>query len=149
MAVCGSDSTGASVFLRVWQINIALLGRSIPLERGNNEFLNKIFKMMSQVDTGHLLTVNCVRFSPNGKYLATGSDDTKIIIWEQRYRPKEFGSNEMALSWAETKVLMGHAKEVYDLRWSSDSVNIFSASLDFSIIVWSAEKGNKFFEHKL
>jgi len=36
---------------------------------------------------------------------------------------------------------MGHAKEVYDLRWSSDSAFIFSASLDFSIIIWSAEKG--------
>jgi len=53
LAVCGSDSTGAGVFLRVWEINIVLLGQSIPLERGNNEFLDKIFKMVSQVDTGH------------------------------------------------------------------------------------------------
>jgi WD40 repeat protein len=73
--------------------------------------------------------------------LATGSDDTRIIIWEERIRPKEFGSSEVCLNWAETKVLMGHGKEVYDLRWSSDSVFLFSASLDFSIIVWSVEKG--------
>ena len=31
--------------------------------------------------TGHALTVTCVAFSPDGKWLATGSQDGKIKIW--------------------------------------------------------------------
>lgn len=30
---------------------------------------------------GHSKTVNCVRFAPNGQYLASGSDDQLVIIW--------------------------------------------------------------------
>ena len=33
MAVCGSDSTGATVFLRVWEIDIALLYKCIPHDK--------------------------------------------------------------------------------------------------------------------
>ena len=141
IAVAGSDSTGMNVFLRIWEINVNLLRQSPPLERGNFDQLSRIFSLKSQIDTGHLQTVNCVRFSPNGRYLATGADDTKIIIWEQRYRPKEFGSSVQILTWAELKILMGHGKEVYDIKWSQDSKWIYSASLDFSVIIWSAEKG--------
>ena len=30
----------------------------------------------------HISTVNCVRFSPNGNFLATGSDDGFVMIWK-------------------------------------------------------------------
>jgi WD40 repeat protein len=45
---------------------------------------------------GHQNTVNCVRFAPNGQYLASGADDHLIIIWSMKMRPKEFGSVEEA-----------------------------------------------------
>lgn len=31
--------------------------------------------------TRHQRTVNCVRWSPSGQYLASGDDDSNIIIW--------------------------------------------------------------------
>ena len=47
----------------------------------------------------------------------------------------------MVDGWTEHKILTGHGKEVYDLRWSSDEKNIVSSSLDFSVILWDAESG--------
>ena len=48
---------------------------------------------------GHAKTVNCVRFSPNGMYLASGSDDQMVIIWQLKSVPVEFGKLEEAIQW--------------------------------------------------
>lgn len=45
---------------------------------------------------GHTTTVNCVRFAPNGQFLASASDDHLVIIWSLKMRPKEFGEREEA-----------------------------------------------------
>ena len=110
-------------------------------DKSSEDFIKSIFIMKCQIETGHTATINCVRFNPTGKWLATGSDDAKVIIWEQKFRPKEFGSTETVFSWAEKFNLLGHSKEVYDVKWSLDSQWIFSASLDHSVIVWSSDKG--------
>lgn len=141
LAVANSDSSGAEIFLRVWYIDIIYLQKNKINNKGDEEIMKKIFRLQCQVEGGHTLAINCVRFSPNGKYIATGGDDAKIIIWQQKYRPKEFGCMEMVPSWAEFKPLLGHGKEVYDIRWSSCGQWLFSASLDNSMIVWSVEKG--------
>ena len=73
--------------------------------------------------------------------MASGSDDKKIIIWEQRVRNVRFGSNEQKLTWCETKPLFGHSQEVYDLCWSHDCKYLVSASLDKMVNVWNVEKG--------
>lgn len=56
-------------------------------------------------------------------------------------RPKSFNIPELEESWAESKVLTGHGKEVYDLSWSSDEKTVVTASLDHSLIVWEATTG--------
>lgn len=38
-------------------------------------------KMLCQLDN-HLACVNCVRWSPNGQMLASGSDDKLVMIWK-------------------------------------------------------------------
>lgn len=95
-----------------------------------------------QVKMGHSRSVNTLEFSPiTGLFLASGSDDGKIIIWTKRERTKCFGSSEKIITWAEFKVLFGHTKEVYEVKWFDGETNLISGGHDFSIIIWDVLKG--------
>lgn len=59
--------------------------------------------------SGHRLIVNCVRFSPDGRMLATGGDDQRVILWDiEQGQP---------YSWGELK---GHTDEISSLDFSQD-----------------------------
>ena len=68
--------------------------------------------------------VNCVRFSPDGAFFATGSSDKKIILYDGKTGEKvaEFPAE--------------HKGSVYSLAWSPDSKTLLSASADKSVIFW-------------
>ena len=51
------------------------------------------------LSSGHTATVNIVRFSPNGQFLASGSDDQMVIIWSLKLLPTEFGKTEEIVQW--------------------------------------------------
>jgi len=107
-------------------------------------------KFKYELAGAHTSTVNILRFSPDGMYLATGGDDSAIVLWVQKIRPKEFGSNIEEVLWSNYKVIRGHLSDIYDLAWSPDSKYIVSGSVDNSTIVFSVEKGKviqKFNDH--
>lgn len=43
--------------------------------------------------------------------------------------------------WMTFKILRGHMEDVYDLSWSPDSLNLISASVDNTAMVWDVLKG--------
>jgi len=107
-------------------------------------------KFLYDISGAHTATVNIVRFSPNGMFLATGGDDSAIVIWVQKSRPVEFGSTLERISWSNHKIMRGHLSDIYDLSWSPDSKYIISGSVDNSAIIWNVEKSKgiqKFNDH--
>ncbi|TDH68685.1 hypothetical protein CCR75_003757 [Bremia lactucae] len=94
--------------------------------------------------SGHDRSINCVRFSPNGTYLASASDDTSIILWT---KPKTAGDDWRwgqisSLSAVDRTILsLGHRGDITDLSWSPDSAFLASSSVDNRCVIWDVEKG--------
>jgi protein HIRA/HIR1 len=90
----------------------------------------------------HSGTVHSVRFSPNGKYLASGADDKIVCVYTlDPGAPQHatFGSKEAppAENWRIFRRLIGHDNDVQDLGWSCDSSILVSVGLDSKVVVWS------------
>ncbi|KAH8888554.1 protein hir-1 [Thozetella sp. PMI_491] len=91
----------------------------------------------------HLGTIHSVRFSPNGRYLASGADDKIICVYQLDSNPPShaasFGTNEPppVENWKTYKRLIGHENDVQDLGWSYDNSILVSVGLDSKIVVWS------------
>ncbi|KAJ6438829.1 transposase-like protein [Purpureocillium lavendulum] len=97
----------------------------------------------------HLGTIHSVRFSPNGRYLASGADDKLICVYHlDKSAPAAaaaFGTNEPppVENWKTYKRLIGHENDVQDLAWSPDSSLLVSVGLDSKVVVWSGHTFEK------
>ena len=109
-----------------------------PVKSQQDEMSSGTPKILCEM-TNHLGCVNCVRWSPNGKWLASGGDDALIMIWNIRQLGpvKSFG-REVHEQWGCLYQLRGHDGDVLDLAWSLDGAYLASCSIDNSIIIWSA-----------
>ncbi|OXM44850.1 WD40 repeat domain-containing protein [Amycolatopsis alba] len=78
--------------------------------------------------TGHALPVTSLAFSPDGRFLASGSDDRSIRIW--------------TLADGTTKsTLQGHTDMVLALAYSPDGATLASGSQDGTLRLWDVAGG--------
>lgn len=79
-------------------------------------------------DTNEL--IQGLAWSPNGKYLAVGSSDKTVKVWDMNSRQK-------------ISTLIGHTDGVESVTWSPDSERLAAGSSDMSIIVWDLASGKQ------
>ncbi|CAH1757245.1 8756_t:CDS:10 [Entrophospora sp. SA101] len=89
---------------------------------------------------GHQGEIFTVRFNPSGQYVASGSFDRTILLWNTYGDCLNYG------------LLKGHSGAIMELQWSRDSSKIFSCSTDKTVGVWDVPMGlriKKFKGHSL
>ncbi|GAU94240.1 hypothetical protein RvY_06051 [Ramazzottius varieornatus] len=90
-------------------------------------------RVICQMDN-HTGVVNCVRWSHKGQYLASGGDDSFVMIWQQtRIKDSE--------NWKCVHTLRKHSGDVFGVNWSPNDAYLASCSVDNTVVIWNAQSG--------
>nr|CDS26360.1 chromatin assembly factor 1 subunit b [Hymenolepis microstoma] len=95
----------------------------------------------------HDSNINVVRWSPTGKFLASGSDDAFITIWKLQEDAKEKPQSKPSdpetdepvslETWLPLRFVKGHDFEILDLAWSPDEKAIVSGGVDKKVVLYT------------
>ena len=94
----------------------------------------------------HSATVNCVRFSPSGEILASGSDDHRIFLWRRNEQRTSSGWTFDQIDCRNQithRMLRGHKSDIYTLSWSPNGLFLASGSTDNTICLWNVAKNKR------
>ncbi|EFJ23133.1 hypothetical protein SELMODRAFT_267866 [Selaginella moellendorffii] len=129
-------TAGGDHKVRIW--NTRPLMKEGEADRGGEKLLATL--------CDHFGSVNCVRWSKSGLYVASGSDGSLVLIHEKRHGTGtvEFGSGEPANveNWKVCASLRGHTADVVDLAWSPDDSMLATCSLDNTVRIWKMPGGS-------
>ncbi|KAG5638012.1 hypothetical protein H0H81_002280 [Sphagnurus paluster] len=121
---------GLDAKIRIWSTK--------PILNPASELSNKPPKSLCTL-TMHTGPVLVVRWAHSGRWLASGSDDEIVMIWDldPNARGKVWGSDEVNVEgWKPLKRLPGHESDVTDVAWSPGDRYLASVGLDSQVLVW-------------
>jgi WD40 repeat protein len=121
--------------VRIWSLK--------PLEDEDEEDSEATHRLLATL-TNHSMGVNCVRWSPDGQFLASCGDDKCIFLWTLEPGVSTVFGKENLENWCVAKVLKGHTGDVTGVCWSPDGTWLASCSTDNLIIIWNVRGGPKF-----
>jgi WD40 repeat protein len=81
-----------------------------------------------KVPLAHTNKITCIAFSPDGKYVLSGSEDNNIRLWE-------------VATGREIRTFAGHSDDIIKAVFSPDGKQIISVSEDYSIKGWDIFSG--------
>ncbi len=87
------------------------------------------------IDRRHRGSVRSVAWSPDGRRIASGSDDKTVQVWN-------------ATNGGQSLTFSGHAATVLAVAWSPDGRRIASGNNDGTLQVWDASTGRNVFTHE-
>ncbi len=93
-------------------------------------------------EIGHRDSVLCLAFDPSGRLLASGSNDTTVILWDVPvpgaqdpvFRPRTVVREQRA-------VLRGHTRDVRALAFSPNGLRLATTGGDGSVRLWNVATG--------
>lgn len=107
--------------------NKAVESHGERLVTGSDDFTLQLFYLPEKVPrkqmTGHGKPINHVQFSPDGRYIVSGSFDKKIKLWDGYTGDFMYTFD-------------GHVGPVYLISWSVDSRYLVSGSQDSTLKLW-------------
>ncbi|KAG0065036.1 hypothetical protein BGZ90_001948 [Linnemannia elongata] len=106
------------------------MGNIVSRQDGSSKSDGRQFFLKNDLK-GHQGAVYAVQYSPNGKYLATGSFDKTVRIWDGTTNQNEL------------YVLKGHGLNISDLAWGHDSTLLLSGAYDKTCKLWDVESGKQ------
>ncbi|KAI4472211.1 member of the hir1 family of wd-repeat protein [Holotrichia oblita] len=114
-----------------------------PVLSEADEMDSSIPKQLCQMDN-HLGCVNVVRWSCQGHFLASGSDDKLVMIWKLTGEGSSTvfggGGKVNIETWKCVYTLNSHSGDVLDLAWAPHDGWLASGSVDNTVIIWNAHK---------
>ncbi len=114
------------------------------LATGGDDLVVRLFSTedwhLERTFTGHTGSVLCLDFSPDSRYLASGSGTDKVI-------PQNAGENVTRVwdleTGEEAALLQGHRDGVLAVKWNGDGTRIATASDDRTLRIWSFPGGEE------
>ncbi|KAJ3246145.1 HIR complex subunit [Chytriomyces hyalinus] len=130
---------GQDCKVRIWS--------TAPILDDSSSDCDKLLATLSN-HTGAVLSV---RWSQTGTLLATGADDSTVVVWcadtsrpaDQRRDNLIQGGAGNVESWRAIKVLFGHDSDVADLAWSPSNEYLASCGLDSLVFIWDGKTFDK------